>query len=304
MFAYRHAFHAGNHADVLKHIMQIQLLRYLNQKAKPYWVIDTHAGAGLYDLSTGYTMQHKEYEQGILPLWSAWREGVAFPSAIEDYLTCVAAFQTTSTRDSTELQYYPGSPALSAHLLRAGDGLRVCELHPTDAPILQDTMTQLMQWSYRNKHDQLSMKVLAQDGFAALNALLPPPPRRACVLIDPPYEDKQDYAKVVDAVQVIQRKFPQAVVAIWYPRLSRPEPAWLVKQLRQHAENHHQQSLHVSMQVKAPQWDGFGLLGSGVFMLNPPYTLKQTLHDTMPTLRDYLGQDDSALMQIEGMDEA
>ena len=183
MLSYRHAFHAGNHADVLKHFIEVQLLRYLAQKEKPFWYIDTHAGAGCYELDNGYATQNAEYESGITQLWV--RDDL--PETLADYVSLVKRINPEG-----QLKLYPGSPMVALELLREQDRMRLFELHPTDHELLLQNF---------HRHDS---QVLIQraDGFGSLKALLPPPPRRALVLIDPPYEEKQDYQRVVSALQV------------------------------------------------------------------------------------------------------
>ncbi len=182
MLSYRHAFHAGNHADVLKHFVEVQLLRYLLQKDKPFWYIDTHAGAGCYSLDRGYATQNAEYESGIARLWDC----DDLPSSLADYVARVKGINPDG-----QMRLYPGSPLVASGLLRAGDRMRLFELHPSDSELLKENFADF------GSH----VLVQAADGFGALKALLPPPPRRALVLIDPPYEDKQDYQRVVVALK-------------------------------------------------------------------------------------------------------
>ena len=192
MLSYRHAFHAGNHADVLKHFIEVQLLLYLSQKDKPFWYIDTHAGAGCYSLDSGYATQNAEYENGIARLWK--RDDLPAP------LTAYVALVKRLNPDGN-MMLYPGSPLVALELMREQDKLRLFELHPTDHEILQENFA------------AYGSRVLMQkaDGFAALKALLPPPPRRALVLIDPPYEEKQDYQRVVSALREGLKRFANGV---------------------------------------------------------------------------------------------
>jgi len=177
MLSYRHAFHAGNFADVLKHFIEVQLLRYLGQKDKPFWYIDTHAGAGCYSLDSGYAAQNSEYKSGISRLWA--RDDL--PAPLNEYVAIVKRINSNGL-----LMLYPGSPLVALVMLREKDRMRLFELHPNDCEILQRNLA------------NYSTQVLIQttDGFSALKALLPPPPRRALVLIDPPYEDKQMVSEI------------------------------------------------------------------------------------------------------------
>ena len=188
MFSYRHAFHAGNHADVLKHVITIQLLNYMAQKEAPYLYVDTHAGAGLYALDTGYAAKNAEYENGIGKLW----DKKDLPPALQDYLDLIK-----SINPSVKLRYYPGSPYCAEQVMRLEDRLRLFEMHPSDVKILQENMRkrEMHQAEQGQKARGKRVMVMAGDGFESLKALLPPPQRRGIVLIDPPYEDKRDYKR-------------------------------------------------------------------------------------------------------------
>ena len=269
MLSYRHAFHAGNHADVLKHLIEIQLLRYLERKEKPFWYIDTHAGAGCYALDSGYAAQNAEYKSGIARLW----DRVDLPAPLEDYVALVKR-----RNPDGELKLYPGSPLVAFDLLRKQDKMRLFELHPTDSEILQ-----------RNLADQGS-QVLIQtaDGLAGLKALLPPPPRRALVLIDPSYEVKHEYQATVETLREALKRFATGTYAVWYPRLERPEARQLPDQLKMLRVK---SWLHVVLNVYAPRESGFGMYGSGMFVINPPWVLHGMLQEVVPYLVKVLGQD-------------
>jgi len=277
MLSYRHAFHAGNHADVLKHFIEVQLLRYLAQKEKPFWYIDTHAGAGCYSLDSGYATQNAEFESGITRLWK--RDDL--PAPLSDYAALVKRINPDG-----QLKLYPGSPLVALDLLREQDRMRLFELHPTDSEILQENFA---------GHGS---KVLMQtaDGFGALKALLPPPPRRALVLIDPPYEDKQDYQRVVTVLNEGLKRFASGVYAVWYPQLQRAEARQLPEQLKQLPVKNW---LHVALSVQAPSEDGLGMYGSGMFILNPPWLLHGVLQEVMPYLVQHLGQGEGAAFTLE-----
>lgn len=277
MLSYRHAFHAGNHADVLKHLVEVQLLRYLAQKDKPFWYIDTHAGAGCYALDSGYAAQNVEYESGIARLWK--RDDL--PASLADYVALVK-----SINPDRQMKLYPGSPLLALHLLRTQDRLRLFELHPADSEILQQNLSA----------EGARVLVQSADGFGALKALLPPPPRRALVLIDPSYEDKQDYRRVVSALGEGLKRFASGVYAVWYPQLQRAEAKQLPEQLKQLPVK---RWLHVALSVQAAGKDGFGMHGSGLFVLNPPWTLYGVLQEAMPYLIKQLAQDAQANYILE-----
>ena len=276
MLSYRHAFHAGNHADVLKHFIEVQLLHYLAQKDKPFWYIDTHAGAGCYSLDSGYAAQNAEYESGIARLWA--RDDL--PAPLAEYVALIQRINPDG-----QLKLYPGSPLVALELLREQDRMRLFELHPTDSEILRQNFA---------GHDAQVLMQTA-DGFGALKALLPPPPRRALVLIDPPYEDKQDYQRVVAALREGLKRFASGVYAIWYPQLQRAEARQLPEQLRQLPVK---SWLGVTLSVQAPGEDGFGMHGSGMFIVNPPWTLHGVLQQVMPYLVQHLGQDKDAAFTL------
>jgi 23S rRNA (adenine2030-N6)-methyltransferase len=268
MLSYRHAFHAGNHADVLKHFVELELLRYLAQKDKPYWYIDTHAGAGCYELDSEYAEKNAEYKGGIARLW----DEDDLPESLAEYVRMVKHFNPDGV-----LKLYPGSPLVMLHAMRDQDRMRLFELHPTDHAILEENFAE------HSSH----VLMLKADGFGALKALLPPPPRRGLVLIDPPYEEKQDYQRVVTALQEGLKRFSNGIYAVWYPQLQRSESEQLPERLKQLDVK---SWLHVALTVHTPDEDGFGMHGSGMFVINPPWTLHATLQEVMPVLAARLGQ--------------
>lgn len=277
MLSYRHAFHAGNHADVLKHYIQTQILSYFNQKDKSYWYIDTHSGAGVYSLTEGYATKNAEFESGIARLWN--RDDL--PESIAEYVDVVRALNPDG-----KLTLYPGSPYVADQILRPTDRLRLFELHSSDSKLLQANFAE----SGRR------VAVIAGDGFAGIKAVLPPPPRRGVTLIDPPYEDKNDYDYVIDMLHEALGRFATGTYAIWYPQLQRAEAKLLPEELKKLGVN---SWLHVALSVQSPSADGFGMHGSGMFILNPPWTLAQTLRETMPYLVKVLGQDKGAKYILE-----
>ena len=187
MLSYRHAFHAGNHADVLKHTVLIQLLRYFGQKETPYMYIDTHSGAGVYALDTGYANKSREYETGIARLW----DSKDLPGPVAEYVQLVR-----DMNPSGKMRYYPGSPYCADRVAREQDRIRLFELHPTDIKLLEDNFRKLEAEGQRGASRGKRVMVNRGDGFTGLKALLPPPSRRGLVLIDPPYEVKDDYRRV------------------------------------------------------------------------------------------------------------
>ena len=277
MLSYRHAFHAGNHADVLKHTILVHLLRYLTQKDKPLWFVDTHAGAAVYALDEGYATKNLEYESGIARLWA--REDL--PPPLADYVGEVRALNPDGV-----LRRYPGSPQLALQLLRKQDRLRMFELHSTESKALQQYF----------RDDGPRALAYAGDGFPGQQAVLPPPSRRALVLIDPSYEDKNDYRHVLAALRDAHKRFAAGVYAVWYPQVQRRESRQFPEQLKQ---LQHQDWLHVTLTVRQPVAGGYGLHGSGMFILNPPWLLPQALDLVMPYLARVLAQDAAAGFSLE-----
>ncbi len=276
MLAYRHAFHAGNHADVLKHIVFARVLRYMNQKDKPYRVVDTHAGAGGYSLEGQYAQKKGEYEQGIGRLWG--RDDL--PELVADYVSLVREFNPDG-----RLAQYPGSPAVAQMLLREQDQLRLFERHPTDHRILASYLDGVK-----------GAQVFDTDGFDGLKGQVPPSSRRAVVLMDPSYEGHGDYSRVIHALREGILRFVDGVYCVWYPQVQKLEAAELPRRLQGLAPKGW---LHVQLTVQQPDSQGFGLAGSGMFILNPPYTLHDELVELMPWLVDALGQYDGANYLIE-----
>jgi 23S rRNA (adenine2030-N6)-methyltransferase len=276
MLAYRHAFHAGNHADVLKHITLTLVLRYMNQKDKPYRLVDTHAGAGGYSLEGRFAQKKGEYEQGVARLWS--RDDL--PPAVADYVALVRQFNPGGG-----LKQYPGSPAFAQMLLRPKDQLRMFELHPTDHRILASYLGELK-----------GAEVYDTDGFDGLKGQVPPSTKRGVVLMDPSYEGHGDYSRVVQSLRDALTRFVDGVYMVWYPQVSKLEAAQLPKRLEALAPKGW---LHARLTVQQPDQQGFGLAGSGMFIINPPYTLHDELFAVLPYLTEVLGQYDGANYLLE-----
>ena len=280
MLAYRHAFHAGNHADVLKHTTLVAVLRHMNLKDKAYRLVDTHAGAGGYSLHSEYANKRGEYAQGIGALWS--KPGL--PAALADYVGLVKGFNSGGA-----LAQYPGSPALAQMLLRTQDPMRLFELHPTDFKILKSFVG-----------EAVGTEVKMSDGFAALKSTLPPPTRRGVVLIDPSYEIKADYARTLAAFREALALFAQATVIVWLPQIQLLEAAQLPQRLKASAETHAKKGwLHARLTVRSSSDRGFGLHGSHIFVANPPHTLAGHLREVLPLLTQTLAQDGGASHVLE-----
>ncbi|APR36366.1 23S rRNA (adenine(2030)-N(6))-methyltransferase RlmJ [Paraburkholderia sp. SOS3] len=277
MLSYRHAFHAGNHADVLKHAVLVQLLKYLAQKDKAYWYIDTHAGAGVYALKEGYAAKSTESASGIVKLWKR----TDLPPVLAEYVEEVSALNPDG-----ELRYYPGSPYLAWRLMRAQDRMRLFELHSTEIDVLRH--------NFRDAGKRAML--FAGDGLEGIKPLLPPAPRRGLVLIDPSYEDKRDYSRTLSCIEDGLKRFATGTYAVWYPQVARPESQRFAEQLKRLQEKNW---MHLSLTVSSQPADGFGLFGSGMFIVNPPYTLPNAMKETMPWLVEALGQDKAAQFKVE-----
>jgi len=282
MLSYRHAFHAGNHADVLKHYVLSLVLDYFNQKPAAYSYIDTHAGAGLYGLKDAFAQKNGEFENGIARLIDAKN----LPSTLSDFVACIQSFNANNSLD-----FYPGSPKIAAQYLRehnqtGSDKMRLFELHPTDYQLLLKNFSE---------HNSRQIKVSMQNGFDGIKACLPPPSRRAVVLIDPPYEIKEDYALVVDCIKDSLKRFATGTYLIWYPLLQRPEPAQMCQQL---TKVNPQNWLNIQLTVQAPSENGYGMYGSGIFIINPPYVLPKLLNEAMPIMTELLSLDETANYQL------
>ena len=279
MLAYRHAFHAGNHADVLKHTVLMLVLRHMNAKPKGYRYVDTHAGAGGYSLEGRYAQKKGEYERGIGRLWTR----TDLPEVLADYVELVRRFNPDGV-----LAQYPGSPAIAQMLLRRQDQLRAFELHPTEQKILRATLAATP--------DAIAYD---GDGFIGLKSQLPPSSRRGVVLMDPSYEGNGDYGRVIVTLREALERFAEGVYLVWYPQVSKLQAANLPKRLEALAPKGW---LHVRLSVQQPDAQGFGLAGSGVFVVNPPHALSAQLSAVLPWLVDVLGQYDGAHYALDRLE--
>ncbi|MFN3734938.1 23S rRNA (adenine(2030)-N(6))-methyltransferase RlmJ [Comamonas testosteroni] len=285
MFSYRHAFHAGNHADVLKHTVLIATVQYLTQKEAALTVLDTHGGAGLYRLDGDYASKSGEAEEGVLRLAAA-KEAELAP-VLQDYLQMVRRFN-----QGNAIRNYPGSPFITQALLRGHDRLKAFELHPTDMRSLIGNMAQL--------EARRQVVILHEDGFEGVKKFLPPPSRRALLLCDPSYELKTDYGRVLDMAADGLKRFPTGTYAVWYPIIPRPDAHDLPKRLKTMATKAGKSWLHATLTVKSNKTsERGGLPASGMFLINPPFNLKDQLKPAMPQLVKLLGQDSNAGFTLE-----
>jgi 23S rRNA (adenine2030-N6)-methyltransferase len=270
MFSYRHAFHAGSHADILKHLTLIHLVEYLQEKPVALTMVDTHAGAGIYSLQDGFAAVSNEAKGGIYRLLEFKAGGNPIPDSVQKYLDCIEAENTAG-----EVNTYPGSPFILARLLRPQDRLKLFELHPKEIDILRHNIGEL--------ESARQVDIYAADSFNRLKSLLPPPSRRGLVLIDPSYEDKQDYRYLELAMEEAMQRFATGCYAIWYPILSRRESAALPDRMKKIAATYKRSWLHAELRVENAPGER-RLQASGMFIINPPWTLEKHLAEALPTL--------------------
>jgi len=275
---YRHAFHAGNFADVLKHAVLARILLHLREKPAAFRVIDTHAGAGLYDLTSSEATRGAEWPLGIGRLFEA-----DLPPKIAEllapYLDAIRALNP-----SGKLRSYPGSPAIAQALLRRQDRLIACELEPHAAAALR-----------RNLRSDKRAKAIEIDGWTALSAYIPPVERRGVALIDPAFEQKGDFARLAQNLDLAHRKWPTGIYMLWYPIKGRPDPDALAKRIKR---------LGIPKVLRAeitvtPLSDPTRLNGCGLIILNPPWTLPAELAALLPFLSGLLGRDGKGTSRLD-----
>jgi 23S rRNA (adenine2030-N6)-methyltransferase len=260
---YQHAFHAGNFADVHKHVVLARILDYLRGKPAAFRVIDTHAGAGLYDLAGEQASRSGEWRDGIARLLEA-----APTKALQDLLAPYLG-AVTVLNPGGGLRCYPGSPLLARALMRSQDRLIACELEPRSAAALKAAL-----------RGERRAKVIAIDGWTALGAMVPPVERRGLVLIDPSFEDAADFARLPAALATAHRKWPSGIYLLWYPIKDRDAPDALARRLARLAVP---KILRSEIMLSRPRADA-GLIGSGLVIVNPPFTLEAELRVLLPGL--------------------
>jgi len=264
MLSYRHSFHAGNHADVLKHTVQSLIVESLKEKEKPFLYLDTHAGAGRYKLSGEHAERTGEYLEGIARIW----QQDDMPEELEPYIRAVKAYN-----QSGQLRYYPGSPLIARHLLREQDSLQLTELHPSDFPLLRS------EFQKDNR-----ARVERADGYVQLKSKLPPVSRRGLILIDPPYEIKTDYQDVVKGINEGYKRFATGTYALWYPVVMRQQIKRMIRDLE---ETGIRRILQIELAVR-PDSDQRGMTASGMIVINPPWKLEQQMANVLPWLHKTL----------------
>lgn len=276
---YRHHYHAGNYADVFKHVLLMQLVRAMQRKEKGFLYLDTHAGRGGYDLSVpavrpGGGAREPEHPGGIGRLWGA----ADLPAPLPDFLALVRRFNDRNGATGEELKYYPGSPWIAKLLLRPQDRMALCELREDDAEALDFEFAR-----------EARVTVRGIDGYTGLKALLPPPEKRALVLIDPPFENQGEFAAIARGLQDALRRLPGAVCAVWYPLTERARTA----------EFHHAllaleaPALFAELTV-AGDASPVRMKGCGLLILNPPWQIDREIRAVLPVLRERLKLDPGA----------
>lgn len=268
MLSYRHAFHAGNHADVLKHLVLVNTLHYATRKAAPVFYLDTHAGCGLYRLQSDQALQTGEAAKGIQKL-----DFAALLAPLTDEPKAALLLFQQAVAPFLKRGAYPGSPVLAANALRKQDHLQLCELHPADFEQL-------------HHHNSPDPRITCEqvDGYQRALALLPPAQKRAVVLIDPSYEIKDDYRKVIKLITEIHQRMRSAQILLWYPVVERGDVDRMIAALqRTEVRDLWQFELGV-----APDQSGHGLTASGMLAVNPPFTLPNQLRTLLPALQQQL----------------
>lgn len=273
MLSYRHSFHAGNHGDMIKHITLCLILDALNQKSKPYFYGDTHAGAGCYSLASEHAKATGEFAGGIAKLWQA-----------RDLPECLAPFmRIVSQYNADSLRFYPGSPLFAKALMREQDKLTLNEIHPSDAPLLKREF----------KRDRRA-HIEAIDGYHFCKERLPPTPRRGMLLMDPSYELKDEYTRLFNAVEDGLKRWETGIYALWYPVVDRQQIDTLERKISRGVKR---PTLQVELAVH-PDTEGYGMTASGMFVINPPWKLFEQLSEVLPWLAKTLDADDDAQQRL------
>ena len=273
MLSYRHAFHAGNFADVLKHSVLTLVLEYMTRKEKGFYYIDSHSGAGMYQLEDEYAQKTGEYKDGIAKLI----DNEDLPEALQPYINLVK--DINQAEQSDELALYPGSPGIARQFTRRQDSAHLFELHPADIEHLQ---------AYSQRWNKSHVK--QSDGYQGVLGLVPPPSRRGVVLIDPPYELKEDYLKAVRTIVNAYKKFATGTYILWYPVVKRE----LVEQMQDaFTKSDVRNLLQVEFCQKADTQE-YGMTGTGLFIVNPPWQLTKQLEEILPYLKSKLGTQETS----------
>lgn len=275
---YRHAYHAGNFADVVKHIALSRLIEYLKLKNKAFRVIDTHAGIGLYDLSSGEAQKTGEWKGGVGRLANA-KLSPEVKQLLAPYLDAVNA-----VNQGNAIERYPGSPLIARHLLRPQDRLTAIELHPSDFERLKALFS-----------GDFQVRTIELDGWLALGAHLPPKEKRGLVMVDPPFEKEGEFDRLVDGLARAHRRWPGGIYALWYPIKNRAAVSHFREALRQTGIP---KILDVAFGVRAPSSEEL-FDGSGLVVVNPPFVFEKEMRTILPELKSALAEDAKATWSVE-----
>lgn len=275
---YRHAFHAGNFADVVKHLILVRILDYLKRKPAAFRVLDTHAGVGLYDLEGDEAERTGEWLEGIARLVETGLPAAAAELA-KPYLDAVKA-----RNPDGQLRFYPGSPLITRSLLREQDRLFALELHPADAEALRE-----------NFAGDIQTRITHLDGWAALGTHLPPKEKRGLVLIDPPFEEKGEFTRMVQGLVKGHRRWPGGIFAFWYPIKEPREVEAFVADLKSTGIP---KILRLELTIRAPS-NPARLFGTGMIVVNPPYALEEEMQVLLPPLAKLLADEGRGGFRIE-----
>lgn len=264
MLSYRHSYHAGNHADVLKHIVLTLCIEALKEKEKGFLYLDTHSGAGRYLLQSEYSEKTLEYKEGIEKIWN---QNDA-PDILAPYFHLLHEFNPNG-----ELLYYPGSPLIAKSLLREQDRMNLTELHPTDYPLLHEEF----------KHDN-RVKVLKEDGFQQLKSKLPPITKRGVILVDPSYELKEDYYNMGSFIKEGHRRFATGIYLIWYPVVLRSQVDTMIRKI---VETGIKRIDQIEFGIE-PDNKQKGMTASGMIVINAPWKLTSQMTEILPWIQTKL----------------
>jgi 23S rRNA (adenine2030-N6)-methyltransferase len=277
MLSYQHGYHAGNFADVLKHIILVQALKYLKTKDKPLCYVDTHSGSGDYGLNTGDALKNKEFLGGIDKLWQI----NDLPGCVGDYVELLKQFNGTKP-----LNRYPGSPLIASQLLSEKDRLFLYELHTAES--------RLLTANHQIKRDK-RVKVFRADGLKDSLGLLPPKEHRGLILIDPSYEIKNEYQTVVTALKEMTKRFASGCYLLWYPVVARKRNQYMERALKTSGITNIQL---FELGIRADS-DEFGMTACGMIAVNPPWTLLTEMQQVLPWLAETLGENEQGHFRIE-----
>lgn len=274
MLSYKHIYHAGNFADVLKHVTLVYILNYLAIKPGQVCYIDTHAGAGAYDLSSSAAQKNQEYETGIARLWDEKH----LPETLARYVDLVREYNPGGS-----LRSYPGSQWFARRILRPSDQLFLYELHNNEAAILQS-----------NTRGDRRVHIRREDGFSACKAMLPPQQRRGMVVLDPSYEVKTDYTRIPGTLQDGWKRFRSGVYLVWYPVVDRRRIDVMERSLKASPIDN-----ILLLELGITQDSGVGMTAGGVIVINPPWKLGENMTEVLPCLASLLGVDGQGRYRLE-----